>query len=118
LDYYSTAKTLQRPVEVVDAIRVGGRYQPDRTRPILIKLRSVWDKRLLLSSRRKLKDYSVPHIYIQPDEPLETRRQQIFDQLKRKAESNGKTVTAQDGTLIIDGNTVFTLQTGYVRNNN
>ena len=109
---------VQRPVEGADAIRVGGRYRPDRTRPILIKLRSVWDKRLLLSSRRKMKDYSIPHIFILPDEPLETRRQQIFVRLKRKAESNGNTVSVQDGTLIIDGITVFTLQSGYVRNNN
>ena len=65
-----------------------------------------------------MKDYSIPHIFILPDEPLETRRQQIFDRLKRKAESNGNTVSVQDGTLIIDGITVFTLQSGYVRNNN
>ena len=36
-----------RNVEIADAFRIGA-YSPDRSRPVLVKLRSVWDKRLVL----------------------------------------------------------------------
>ncbi len=41
-------------VEVVDMFRLG-RYLPGKTRPVLVKLRTVWDKRLILSRCSKLK---------------------------------------------------------------
>ena len=43
-----------RDVEISDAFRIGGKFSSDKTRPILIRLRSAWDKRLVLSGARKL----------------------------------------------------------------
>jgi len=50
-------KVARRPVEMADVFRLGkfiaNQVQP---RPIIVKLRNVWDKRLLLSNARKLSD--------------------------------------------------------------
>jgi hypothetical protein len=69
-------------IEIVDMIRVGGRFREGRVRPVLIKLKSVWDRRLLLSSCCKLKDYPVRN-FIHPDEPLDIRLRQTFDRFDR-----------------------------------
>ena len=107
-----------RPVDVADMIRVGGRYREGRKRPVLIKLRSIWDKRILLSAKRKLKNYGPGPVYIHADEPLEVRRKQTMDRLQRKAVSDGKDVSIVDGALVIDNVTVFTLQSGFLNRNN
>lgn len=109
-----------RPVEISDMIRIGGRFQSGRTRPVLLKLRSVWDRRILLTARPKLKDYRIvgndnARIYIHPDEPLDVRRKQTFDRLKRKAESDGKTTTVLNDILSIDGVAIFSTQSGYIK---
>ena len=74
-----TAHLIGRSVEVADAFRLGKR--PDvsslsdvRPRPILIKLKNYWDKRQLLSSCRKLKDYSVNKLFIRENLPPEARQ--------------------------------------------
>jgi hypothetical protein len=108
-----------RPVEIADMLRIGGRYQTGRIRPVLLKLRSVWDRRILLSARPKLKDYRIAEnndarVYIHPDEPLDVRRKQTFDRLKRKAESEGKSITILNDTLSIDGVAIFSSQSGYI----
>ena len=103
-----------RPVEIQDAMRIGGRYRQDRVRPVLVKLRSIWDRRLLLSSRRKLKDYTTARVYINADESLEVRRQQTFDRLKRKAEYDGKNVQINGDVLLVDNVAVFSLQNGFL----
>ena len=69
-----------REVSVSDARRLGGRFNPDRTRPVLVKFSSVWDRRLVLSGARKLSD--VPdyrHVYIKPDETVEERRRSCLE---------------------------------------
>jgi hypothetical protein len=103
-----------RSVDVTDLLRVGGRYRDDRVRPVL-KLRSTWDRRLILSSRQKLKDYTPHRIFINPDEPLEVRRKATLDRLKKKYESDGKVVTVADGCLIVDNEVMFSLENGFVR---
>jgi hypothetical protein len=107
-----------RPVDVVDIMRVGGRYRDGRVRPILVKLKSVWDRRILLMSRRNLKDYNSARIFLYPDEPVDVRRRQTLDRLKHKAESEGKQVVVANDSLSVDGVVVFTLSGGYVRDNN
>jgi hypothetical protein len=42
-----------KDVEIVDAFRLG-RFTDGKTIHVLVKLRSVWDRRLVLSGRRKL----------------------------------------------------------------
>jgi hypothetical protein len=108
-----------RTVEIADVIRIGGRYQAGRIRPVLLKLRSIWDRRILLSARRKLKDYRVTNhedarIYIHEDEPVDVRRKNTLVRLKRKAENEGKTVTVLDDVMSINGVAIFSLQSGYI----
>ncbi len=67
-----------------DAFRLGRRKIPDRNelgatlnppppRPLLVKLVSEWDKRLLLSAKYKLKNYSSARIFLREDLPLDVR---------------------------------------------
>ena len=61
-----------------DAFRLGRRVSSDTEtmtrRPLLIKLCSVWDKRLVLAAKSKLKAYSVPKVFLREDLPLDVRR--------------------------------------------
>jgi hypothetical protein len=109
---------LGRHVDVADLFRVGGRYREGRTRPIIVKLRSIWDHRLILGCRYKLKDYEPNRIFIHPDEPLEVRRKSTLDRLKRKYESEGKAVVISDGTLTVDSVLIFTLENGFINRSN
>ena len=68
---------LGRSVPVVDAFRLG-RVNPQsgsssRPRPILIKLSSAWDKKLILSCKYKLKEYSTPNLFLREDVPFESQ---------------------------------------------
>jgi hypothetical protein len=89
-----------------------------KPRPILVKLRVVWDRRLILSKCSKLKQYGQRGIFIAPDEPLEARRKNTFERLKYRAERAGKRVVVTDGVLSIDDVEVYSLQNGYLRNVN
>ena len=101
-------------VDTVDMYRLG-RYTGSKTRPVLVKLRTVWDKRLLLNRCRKLKDYTQRGIYIAPDEPLDVRRKQTFDRLQQRAEREGKLVNVSNGVLHVDGRAVFSLADGFIK---
>lgn len=72
-----------------DAIRLGRRspgtqLKDSRPRPLLIKLVSVWDKRLVLSSVRKLRDYSVPRLFVREDLSPEAREDRRDRSVKPK----------------------------------
>ena len=107
-----------RPIEIVDMTRAGGRYRDGYKRPVLIKLRSFWYKRILLSAKRKLKDYSSEPIYIHADEPIEVRRKQTMDRLKNKAEREGKRVSVNNGILTVGDMDVFSLLDGFLNRDN
>jgi len=70
-----------RSVEIMDMLRVRGPFINGKTRPVLVKLKTVWDKRVLLNSKRKLKDYTGGRVYLQPDEPLGVRRKATMERL-------------------------------------
>ena len=112
---------VDRHVDVTDMFRLG-RYVADgsgatrKPRPILIKLRVAWDKRIILSKCSKLKSYTKKGIFIVPDEPFEVRMKSAFERLKYRAENAGRRVLITDGVLVIDDVKVFSLQTGYLRN--
>ena len=89
-------------VDVVDMFRLG-RFNSDKTRPVLVKLRTVWDKRIILNGCSRLQQFSQRGVFISADEPLEVRRKQTFDRLKRRADLNKKIVNVTDGVLSIDG---------------
>lgn len=104
-------------VDVIDMYRLG-RFTTGKIRPILVKLRVIWDKRLILSKCSKLKDYTQRGIFIAPDEPVEVRRQQTLNRLKSRAEREGKRVVVTDGILYIDGIAKFSVAAGSINNSN
>jgi hypothetical protein len=110
-------------VDVVDMFRLGrfvasGDGVTRKPRPILVKLRTIWDKRVILSKCSKLKQYSQRGIFIAPDEPIETRRKNTLERLKYRAERSGQRVVITDGCLTIDDVMVFSLKDGYLRSTN
>jgi hypothetical protein len=104
-----------QPVDVVDMYRLG-RFNTNKTRPVLVKLRVVWDRRLILSKCSKLKQYGQRGIFIAPDETLEVRRKQTLDRLKHRAELAGKNVLVTDGILFINDVAEFSLAEGLLNN--
>ena len=105
-----------RVVDIDDAFRLG-RFVSGKCRPILVKLKSVWDRRLTLNGSYKLNNHAqFSRVFINADEPLESRRQTILKRLKKKAFDRGQEVSvSSDGVLSISGNVVFSLQDGFVR---
>ena len=102
-------------VDIADAFRLG-RFNADKIRPILVKLRTIWDKRLILSKAGNLKQYSQRNVFVVPDEPLEVRRQQTLDRLKYRAERAGKRVSVDNGVLSINDVTEYSLTDGRLTN--
>jgi hypothetical protein len=99
-----------RPVESTDMFRIG-KFLPNKVRPIIVKLRSQWDKRLIVSKRLNLRNYNRD-IFIAPDEPLDVRRRNTLDRLKQKAIREGKHVTVSGDLLTVDGVNVYSLKEG------
>jgi len=99
-------------VAISDLYRVG-RYAAGKVRPVVVKLQSSWDKRLILINCKKLKNYPIK-IFIAADETLETRRLRTLQRMKSRAEHDGKLVEVVDGVLVIDGNRVFSLRDGKI----
>jgi len=98
-------------VDIVDLHRVG-RYDQNKMRPIVVKLRSGWDRRILLSRRSTLRTYP-DRVFLAPDESLDVRRQHTLDRLKARAERAGQSVSVSDGILSVDGVEVFSLSNGH-----
>ena len=59
-------------VDSTDMFRLG-RFDANKTRPIIVKLRTAWDRRIILANCNKLKGYGDGKIFISPDESLEER---------------------------------------------
>ena len=104
-----------RSVDIMDTFRIG-RYAAGKVRPILVKLRAVWDRRIILSNCFKLKNYG-DRVFISPDEAPDVRRRRVFDRLKMKAEQNGHSVAVVDNdVLVVNDVRVYSMRTGPVRN--
>jgi len=84
-------------------------------RPIIVKLRTTWDKRLNLSKCSILKDIGEP-LFIAADEPLEIRRKNMFARIKSRAEREGKVVSVTAGVLSVNNVAVFSLKDGKLNN--
>ena len=74
----------------------------------------MWDKRLILSSCSRLKQYSQRGIFVASDEPPEVRRKQIYGKVKYRAVNDNKIVDVKDGVLIIDNVAVYSLSRGNI----
>ena len=71
----------------------------------------------MLNGARKLSTISEykRRVYISPDEPLEVRRRNTLDQLKKKAMNDGKTMSvSSDGVLSVDDVIKFTLKGEFI----
>lgn len=110
------AFTAGMSVDVTDMFRVG-RFDVNKSRPILVKLRTVWDKRIILSNCHKLRDYPE-RIFVAPDESLEERRKRMFERIKFRSEKDGKSVVVDKGILLVDNVQVFSLKDGRLSANN
>lgn len=109
-----------RPVEIADAFRIG-KFSPSqaRPRPIIVKLRNVWDRRLVLSNARKLSEsVEFRRIGFAADEPLEIRRKNTLKRLQYEATQDGKvaSLSAAGDSLFVDGVLFFSLKDGFIRN--
>jgi len=106
-----------RDVQIDDAFRLGSFVQ-GRVRPLLVKMKSVWDRRLVLSGSRKLA--GVPEfsrkIYIAADESPEERRRSMMDRVKRILVRDGHDVYVDDGVLFSDGIAKFCVRRGFLNN--
>ena len=65
-------------VQIRDVIRLGRQAKPSVDgnscpRPVLVKLATVWDERLVLVSRPKMKEFRVGRIFIRSDLSTEER---------------------------------------------
>ena len=52
---------------------IGSSTTRPRPRPLLLKLSTAWGRKLVLSSKRKLKDFRVEHLYLREDVPPDHR---------------------------------------------
>jgi hypothetical protein len=87
-----------------------------KNRPVLVKLKTVWDRRLVLIGARKLAQCDdFKRIYVSPDESLDVRRKTTLERLKKKATRDGKTFTVSNEVLYIDNEAVFSLRVGFIK---
>ena len=80
-----------------------GKFQQDKVCPIIVKLHSQCDKRLILSKQSSLKTSMYKDILIVPDQPLDVRRKICLYRLKHKAIIEGRHVAVVNDVLVIDG---------------
>ena len=99
-------------VETNDMFRVG-RFAVGKTRPVIVKLRSMWDHRLLVSGSYKMKNFRE-QVFIHPDETLDTRRKQMLERIKVRAERESKSVSVDGGVLSVDSVNVYSLGNGHI----
>ena len=104
-----------REIDIVDAFRLG-RFMEGKNRPVLVKLGSVWNRRLIMAGARKLRNVNeLQRVFITADEPLEVRRQNTLERLKYRAQREHKQVSiSHDGVLSIDGVETFCIQRGFI----
>jgi hypothetical protein len=109
-----------RLVEIADAFRIGKfNATQSRLRPFIVKLRNVWDRRLVLSNARKLSESAeFSHIGFAADEPLEIRRKNILRRLHYTSTQDGKQASLSDAgdSLFVNGVLVFSSSDGFIRN--
>jgi len=97
-----------RAVDTDDMFRVG-RYTAGKVRPVIVKLRSSWDRRLILNNCYKLKNVR-DRVFIRPHESVEDRRKRMFEQMKSRAERDVKTVSVVNEILTVDALMYFLSQ--------
>jgi len=116
-DFSKHGFSFSKHVRASRHVFLGPAYQSSKKRPILVKFRSIWDRRLVLSGARNLNDDILfrRKVFINADEPPEERRRNTLRRLKRRAESSGQQVdVTSDGILIIGGTACFSVRDGFL----
>ena len=74
-------------VGIKDLYRLGKRPTDvtERSRPTIVKYCTVWDKRLILSAKSKLKSFRLGKIFIRSDLSKKERQERQENQASRKA---------------------------------
>ena len=93
-----------KPVAVNDIMRIGrvrkdseAALHPQRPRPVLIKLDTVWNRCLLLASKHKLKDFRTERLFLREDLSVEARQKLAELRLaKSKGNSNASSLPQPD----------------------
>jgi len=77
-----------------------------------VRLKSVWDKRLVVSNSYLLRngDEGLQKVFVSADEPPEVRRKKTLTRLKQRAQRNGQQVEENDGCLYVDGILVYSVK--------
>jgi len=102
-----------RDVIIQDAFRLGKRPIADKSRPILVKLSSAWDRRAVVGGAWRLSTIdSLKGVFISPDLSLEERRRKTMGRLMKIHTAQGKEVKIVNGALYVEGLEVFTLEHG------
>ena len=107
-----------REVQIDDAFRLG-KYNNAATdsnsRPILVRLHNVWDRRLIISNAWSLSKHAEfkRSVFIRPDEPVETRRRNALNALyERASRKTGSNVEMTDDKLFVDGKLIYSIKDG------
>jgi len=102
-----------REVSISDAFRIG-RFVMGKKRPIIVKLQSVWDRRLVLSGARNLANFDEYRnaVFVRADESADVRRKKALDRLKGVAVRRGRVVDVTNGVLSVDGVAVYSIEQG------
>ena len=107
-----------RPIETVDMFRLG-LYQVNQIRPVLVKVRTVWDCCRLVIGASNLKNHGS-RVYLTRDEPLTVRRKNIMEIEASSAcyfREQIKLFSVKDDKLIVDGITVYSVSQGRINGN-
>lgn len=102
------------PLQVGDVFRLG-RYETGKTRPVLVRLSSVWDRRLILSNASCLRDdVTWNDVFIRPDVSLPECRRRSLKYIHTRAEQRGKLVSLDNDDLYVDNVLLFSVSRGWV----
>ena len=87
-----------RKVTITDCRRIG-RFSTEsvRNRPLFMKFASVWDRRLLLSSKYKLKGFSEANLFVREDRPPNERKVSAQQQASQQGISATTEFLARQG---------------------
>ena len=104
-----------RTIETGDVFRLGT-FTSGKTRPILVRLHSAWDRRLILSNAACLADDPRwESVFIRPDESPEERRARTVKRLKLRAAALNVVVSVNEaGDLVLEDKVVFSITDGWV----
>ena len=81
-----------KAVPIKDLFRPGKPAQSLRPRPLLIKLSTIWDSKLLLSRKRNLREYKIARLFLREDVPPDHR-------LRQKRSTSAKLDAEKSSTL-------------------